>query len=223
MTQKQLDNFEHMLEKTKKEHEAAIPDLVKKVVKLGYKEEDVFDLLEYFEHKVPLVVHIHIHKHMQFFVKDTNYRNQFETNKSSGSTCRQSRTGWEKRMFDDRYTGATHFERVKYGTINCDKNIAGVSCASGYGQSYLVLKNDVRYRCTFTEKDSSNSDSKCGTLKYCAHVLNKFNDNEMKAVMRACKGLDQDKNLKFSTYKELQIHGPLEFAVDIEKLCINEK
>jgi len=44
---------------------------------------------------------------MEFFVKDTHYRNQFETNKSSGSLSRQSRTQWENRMFDGKLDKAT--------------------------------------------------------------------------------------------------------------------
>lgn len=50
---------------------------------------------------------MHVSKHMEFFVKDTHYRNQFETNKSSGSLSRQSRTTWEDRMFDKKYSQAT--------------------------------------------------------------------------------------------------------------------
>jgi len=46
---------------------------------------------------------------MQFFLKDTHYRSQFETNKSSGSLSRTSRTQWEDRMFDNFYSKATDF------------------------------------------------------------------------------------------------------------------
>lgn len=52
-------------------------------------------------------MHIHITKHMEFFVKDTHYRNQFETGKSSGSLSRPSRISWESRMFCKRYDKAT--------------------------------------------------------------------------------------------------------------------
>lgn len=44
---------------------------------------------------------------MEFFVKDTHYRNQFETGKSSGTLNRSSRTQWENRMFDNKYAKAT--------------------------------------------------------------------------------------------------------------------
>lgn len=37
---------------------------------------------------------MHVNSHMQFFVKDTHYRNQFETKKSSGSLSSSSRINW---------------------------------------------------------------------------------------------------------------------------------
>lgn len=77
---------------------------------------------------------------MEFFIKDTHYRNQFETGKSSGSLSRQSRIEWENRMFDKRYSSATDHERVKYGVINFTNDPKGVNCALGYGQSYFLLK-----------------------------------------------------------------------------------
>jgi hypothetical protein len=46
---------------------------------------------------------------MQFFLKDTHYRSQFETNKSSGSLSRNARIQWEDRMFDNYYSKATDF------------------------------------------------------------------------------------------------------------------
>lgn len=67
------------------------------------------NLLFYIENHAPIIIHIHVLKHMEFFIKDTHYRSQFETNKSSGSLSRQSRTEWENRMFDKQYAKATDF------------------------------------------------------------------------------------------------------------------
>jgi hypothetical protein len=77
---------------------------------------------------------------MQFFVKDTHYRSQFETNKSSGSLSRASRTTWEDRMFDKKYEKSSDFERVKYGVINFTNDPKGVGACLGYGLSYFQLK-----------------------------------------------------------------------------------
>ena len=76
---------------------------------------------------------MHANNHMQFFVKDTHYRNQFETKKSSGSLSLSARTNWEDRMFDTKHHKATPFERVKYGTINFTNDPKGVNGCSSYG------------------------------------------------------------------------------------------
>jgi len=41
------------------------------------------------------------------------------------------------------------------------------------------LKNELRERCTFTNKDSSYDDAVVGTLADCCHVLNAFSDKEL--------------------------------------------
>ena len=73
--------------------------------------------------------------------------------------------------------------------INFTNDPKGVNCALGYGQSYFLLKNHVRARCTVTDKDSSASDAAIGTFKYCFHVLNKMNDKELKSAYNAAKAL----------------------------------
>ena len=120
---------------------------------------------------------------MQFFVKDTHYRNQFETNKSSGSLSSSSRTQWENRMFNHKYARASGFERVKYGTVNLTNDPLGVQCCSGYGSSYFLLKEHVRKRCTFTDMDSSSPSSQIGVFKFGFHVLERLTDPEIKAIV----------------------------------------
>lgn len=134
-------------------------------------------------------MHIHITKHMEFFIKDTHYRNQFETGKSSGSLSRPSRVGWESRMFCKRYDKATDFERVKYGTINFTNDPKGVNSCRGYGNSYFLLRSEVRERCTLTDQDSSSASSLIGTFKFCYHVLNRLTDAELKAAVQAAKAM----------------------------------
>lgn len=75
-------------------HNVSRKNMQTKAAKLGFKLQDLNNLQFYIENYAPIIIHIHITKHMQFFVKDTHYRNQFETGKSSGSLSRQSRTTW---------------------------------------------------------------------------------------------------------------------------------
>lgn len=119
---------------------------------------------------------MHVNSHMQFFVKDTHYRNQFETKKSSGSLSETSRINWEDRMFDKKHHHATPFERVKYGTINFTNDPKGVMACVGYGQSYFLLKSHVRNRCTVTDMDSSSPSATIATFQSCYHLLNKLPD-----------------------------------------------
>lgn len=61
------------------------PALITRIEKLGYKSKDLENLHHYIVNYAPIIIHMHVNMHMQFFVKDTHYRNQFETRKSSGS------------------------------------------------------------------------------------------------------------------------------------------
>ena len=124
-------------------------------------------------------------------------------------------------MFDKKYSSAKDVERVKYGVINFTNDPKGVNCALGYGQSYFLLKNHVRSRCTMTDKDSSSADAAIGTFKYCFHVLNKMTDGELKSAYSAAKAIEESSSVT-RTYKEIQIHGPIEFAKDIERLYVNK-
>jgi len=66
-----------MHENSHKQHFSAKLPLRRRLEKLGYKVEDMDQLYDYIYKRVPLIIHIHITKHMQFFVQDTHYRNQF--------------------------------------------------------------------------------------------------------------------------------------------------
>lgn len=111
-------------------------------------------------------------------------------------------------MFDNKHHSATPFERVKYGTINFTNDPKGVRACSGYGQSYFLLKEHVRSRCTVTDMDSSSPRARIGTFQFCFQVLNKLSDAELKAAFDASKGKEVVSNI-IRTYKEIQIHGPV--------------
>jgi hypothetical protein len=124
-------------------------------------------------------------------------------------------------MFCKRYDIATDSERVKYGTINFTNDPKGVNSCRGYGNSYFLLKSEARERCTITDQDSSYANSLIGTFKFCYHVLNKLTDAELKAAVQAAKAIEVSSAV-VATYKEIQIHGPIEFAKDIQRLYVNK-
>lgn len=48
--------------------------------------------------------------------------------------------------------------------------------------------------------DSSSTNSVIGTFKFCYHVLNKMNDQELKSAFNAAKALEQPSSVS-ATYK----------------------
>ena len=53
--------------------------------------------LQWVRSAAPIIIHINLDKVLQFLVKDTHYRNQFETGTSGGSTDLNARSSWEVR------------------------------------------------------------------------------------------------------------------------------
>ena len=87
-------------------------------------------------------------------------------------------------MFGPSYDGALPTERVKYGCLNTTgDSYRGVDSAAGYGDSYLILKSEVRRRCTFTECDSAFSLCAVGVADAYAHVLVKFVDADLASIL----------------------------------------
>ena len=121
------------------------------------------DLIIDYLQSCPLVIHFPIEKPagnlssslMSLFLKDDQYRNQFETGESrfGGSTGR--RIGWESSMFGDAYMSAAPSVRPKYGAVNYDRDPLGDKRARDlYGEGHIVLQN-VQDRVTFTCGDSA--------------------------------------------------------------------
>ena len=124
-------------------------------------------------------------------------------------------------MFDKRHQYATGYERVKYGTMNFTNDPSGVRVCMGYGQSYFLLKPHVRDRCTITDMDSSSPSATLGTFRFIFHLLMKLSDPELKSAFEGSKGKEMLSSV-IGAYKEIQIHGPVEFAKDIERVYVSK-
>lgn len=93
------------------------------------------------------------------------YRNQFETNISSGSVSAYSggkRDIWENKVFKGAYQTATPSERPKYGSLNLTMTEDGPS--PRFGSCYFLLKPEIKQRTTFTYGDTHNSPKEIGTI-----------------------------------------------------------
>jgi len=74
--------------------------------------------LQWVRREAPIIVHLNLDRVLQFLVKDTHYRNLFETGTGSGSLDKTARGSWEDRIFNSLYKHSPPFERVKYGVLN---------------------------------------------------------------------------------------------------------
>lgn len=131
---------------------------------------------EYIQYQAPLIIHINLSKVISNLNKDTQYRNLFQTKVSGGSRSEGNRKQWERHLFGNVYDRCRDGERVKYGVINFTNDKNGIAKCQGYGMSTMVLKQNVRKRCTISHNRKYGQGQIVGTLKYCYSVLSLFTD-----------------------------------------------
>lgn len=163
-----------------------------------------------------IVINFHPELHLALFDKDTNYRNLFETNTSSGSMDKVARRGWESGMFGKIYDNSEPSERCKYGVLNIEKGCY-VNSASRYGNSYFIMKPSVKYRSTFTYGDSS---------VYLETYSYQYPESFLSALPTDfVMSLTNSENVSPSHgrgYIETQIHGDVRFDRDIFALVADD-
>lgn len=219
----QQNAIRHIRTLAKSNHERAMPKLQKRVLSLGSTEQDLFMTLSYIREFAPILIHVNLTKMINFFEKDTHYRNQFETHSSGGLLKPLVREKWEKDLFGDAYKGAKGFDRPKYGVLNAMNDHRGVVKCSQYGDSYIVLK-DVRLRSTFSPEDSANLKAeRLAVLDYYAHVLQEYSDKELMETIKVAKSSDaaivgNSEMVGSMKYKETQIHGEICLSKHVERV-----
>jgi hypothetical protein len=86
----------------------------------------------------------------------------------------------------------------------------------------MTLRPHVRRRITVATGDTSGS--RClGVLDFCYHVLLALGPDEMYYLIQIAAGLIEHapKTCRTYTYREIQIHGELSIARDIEELHVD--
>jgi hypothetical protein len=156
-----------------------------------------------------IVINFHPAKHLKYYIKDTKYRNQFETKISSGSNDISLRMKWEDNMFNSIYHDAKPYERCKYGALNITKDVY-INEAVHYGDSYFIMKPCVKDRSTITFGDSSTY-SQAFSLLYPELFLS----NLPKEFLREMICNDYINYRHGRDYIECQIHGDILFYRDI--------
>eukprot|EP00927_Polykrikos_kofoidii_P035530 TRINITY_DN3009_c0_g1_i1.p1 TRINITY_DN3009_c0_g1~~TRINITY_DN3009_c0_g1_i1.p1 ORF type:complete len:694 (-),score=106.10 TRINITY_DN3009_c0_g1_i1:139-2220(-) len=212
----------------RKNHDVALPNLQRRLHKLGRKDDDLWMTLAWIRELAPVIIHLNLDKMLQYMESDTHYRNQFETGTGGGTICTSTRSRWEKALFGGNYDSASPFNRCKYGVLNVMNDYRGVVKCAQYGDSYAVMK-DVRLRCTFAPCDSSVCDAeKLAVLDYYAHVLNDYADGELLETIRVANSkesalLGDSEKIDGYKYKEAQYHGEVRFDSHIERLVAHPR
>ncbi len=189
----------------------------------GYTEEQMETTLDYIKNKMPIVIHVKMET-VGHLAKDTHYRNMFERNSSkyafSANAC--PRIEWEKNLFNGIYDQSTAFEKVKYGAINILNNPSGVFLAHGYGDSYLLLKQNVKERTSFVFGDSSSKQTHMCSFDCCSQILYYVEDAMFHEIVKVANKLIPHSDYKYPYYIEMQIHGAINLSKDVECLVIND-
>lgn len=118
--------------------------------------------------------------------------------------------------------------RPKYAAINFEKQKFG-AVAGDYGWSHMVLKEHVKHRCTFTDRDSFRYKSQPDISVYTAdyfhmdRLLLHMHEAILKRLYKQVSGISlPPDSIPMFKYIEAQIHGNLVFSRDIEKICIKK-
>ncbi len=175
-------------------------------------------IVRYIAHDAPLIVHVNDHT-VKILLDDTHYRSIFEIN-VKGDVYLAARRQWESDCFARLYDGQKALDRPKYGALNLLNCPRGQIMATAYGAWHFVLKPHVRDRTTVASGDTAGS--RClGVLDYCIHVLAAISDDELQKIIDIVEGRIESAGYRHGTvYREIQIHGDLDIARDIESLNI---
>jgi hypothetical protein len=101
--------------------------------------------------------------------------------------------------------------------MNISNDPHGVFVLADYGKSYFLLKEHVRNRCTITDMYQTI----VSTFRFCNHLLESFTNKELYAAFDGACGKEVKSDGIISEYKEIQIHGPIEFKKDIQRVYVH--
>eukprot|EP00929_Paragymnodinium_shiwhaense_P061280 TRINITY_DN30606_c0_g1_i1.p1 TRINITY_DN30606_c0_g1~~TRINITY_DN30606_c0_g1_i1.p1 ORF type:complete len:285 (+),score=25.38 TRINITY_DN30606_c0_g1_i1:413-1267(+) len=222
-------------------HDAALPHLLERACKLGFKELHLHTMLRWIRDKASIIIHLDLDRAIEYLETDTHYRNQFETGTSGGLLNGRTRDKWEHDLFGGRYDACHPFHRVKYGVMNVFNDPRGYVRLRNFGDSYLLLRGGVRHRCTLSPEDSGEcaggkrledrevlAAARLALPEFYAHVAMEYSDEELQESLRAANAKDvhcgdTSKTMRPRKYKEVQIHGEVDLGKHVERLVANER
>ena len=146
----------YVAQKTQPLAEEAIITLQSRFENLGFNPmSDLYAVLDYFATDVPAIVHFRPVRTLRKLVDDGFLRSFFELPHPSSERVRR-RNEVEGDCFGNTYIATTPaVHRVKYGCLNFARSPSGVDyVANEFGDSYFILKKDVKARMTCAVTDT---------------------------------------------------------------------
>lgn len=199
------------------------PILIERFKGRGLDEGDLALVTSYIQNIAPVIIHLRLDNILEYLVNDIYYRNQFQTSNSNGLLSYAQRVDWESKLFGGTYGDVDGFYRVKYGPLNITNDPNGVKFATGYGDSYLLLKNEVKDRTSFTHGDSAGGMHEIATFNNFHHILNKLTDDLLNKIIKLSRGDEISFESNYGFYIECQYHGEILLDRDLECIVVNKR
>ena len=174
-------------------------------------------------YKININVNFKISILTKFLLKDTRLKNVFEVSGIISNNSKRFKV--ESLLFNKEYDNKKSKERPIYGNLNILFNKHGCMHSKTYGNCFFKLNNNrVRWRTTFCNGDSFGNVNKTSTLMNPYYILNTFSKEEINYLINledySLKDISKKNISIVKQYKELQIHGGVDFLNDIESLYI---
>lgn len=224
LTERQIAAYKYCKKKAKIHSDQTKKLAAIRFAENGYEEYHAETINNYIKNIVKITINIKNETVLKFLQYESKIKNGYEIGryqKSNINTC--GRNSWESNLFNGIYDDAEDFERVKYGAVNIFNEPNGISVCFGYGDSFFVLKDELKSRTTFVCGDSCAKMLHICTFKYCEQLLIHPQNSHFRAIVDNIIGKSNKSNQSFTfPYIEAQIHGPIRLNMDIEKYCIKK-
>jgi hypothetical protein len=185
----------------------------------GYTNDDLENVKKHIKES-PVIIHFYFDKLAQTFETDIKYKNCYEIHKMRDNDG-NFRTHIEDFLFNKIYNSVPAKDKVKYGCINIYRSEYGVRSASGYGDSYIVLKENLKDRMSFVYGDSYAKPEYISTFSHFDQILLSLPKLIIDNIVKITKGekIDYD----YYPYIEIQIHGDVIYSRDIDHIVLNKR
>ncbi len=208
-------------------HKNVYDNVVIRFLNEGYSRDCIDNVINYIKNIDP-IIHFGrcITGPIVWLETEQKLKNLFEI----GNSFVQARTQWENNLFNKIYDDNCDFNiRVKYGCLNLMNNKMGCGSATGYGKSYIILKQKVKNRITFVCGDSAEMQPHMCTFDHFVQLLLYLNLSTLNDVIKManytkqkndglCVQYPQVNNMY--VYVEIQIHGDVVLSHDVERIML---